>query len=125
MVPSESATTFEQVFSIQELVKKPLTSVPQRYLQQQYYNEPSLFPDETLSQALPIINLKKLIHGEDTELELEKLNSACRDWGFFQVSKLRCLLHFHFLTSFFLTSLYTYAVGGAWNKPTSAENTER
>ncbi|KAK8468968.1 hypothetical protein PHAVU_006G168190 [Phaseolus vulgaris] len=85
MVPSESATTFEQVFSIQELVKKPLTSVPQRYLQQQYYNEPSLFPDETLSQALPTINLKKLIHGEDTELELEKLNSACRDWGFFQL----------------------------------------
>jgi len=98
MAPSESATTFEEMLNIQELVKKPLTSVPQRYVQQQLYNEPSLFLDETLSQALPTIRLQKLIHGEDTEVELAKLNSACRDWGFFQVSKLRCLLHFHFLT---------------------------
>ncbi|CAJ1962093.1 unnamed protein product [Sphenostylis stenocarpa] len=85
MVSSESARTSEEVVNIQELMKKPLTSVPQRYVQRQYYNEPSLFPDETISQALPTINFKKLIHGEDTELELEKLNSACRDWGFFQL----------------------------------------
>ncbi|XP_020208266.1 protein SRG1 [Cajanus cajan] len=29
--------------------------------------------------------MKNLIHGEDKELELEKLNSACKDWGFFQL----------------------------------------
>ncbi|TKY71920.1 Codeine O-demethylase [Spatholobus suberectus] len=86
MLSSQSATreTFEAALSIQELIKKPLTSVPQRYIQKRCH-EPSPLPDETFSHALPTINLKKLVHGEDTELELEKLNSACRDWGFFQL----------------------------------------
>ncbi|WVY94459.1 hypothetical protein V8G54_033547 [Vigna mungo] len=85
MVSSDLVTMFEDVLSVQELIKKPLTSVPQCYVRQQCHNEPTLFPDETSSQELPIISLRKLIHGEDTELELEKLNSACRDWGFFQL----------------------------------------
>lgn len=87
MVFSQSAISREEVeeaMSIQELIKKPLTSVPQRYIQL-HNNEPSLLAGETFSHALPTINLKKLIHGEDIELELEKLTSACRDWGFFQV----------------------------------------
>ncbi|XP_014518145.1 protein SRG1 [Vigna radiata var. radiata] len=85
MVSSELVTMFEDVLCVQELIKKPLTSVPQCYVRQQCHNEPVVFPDETSSQELPIISLRKLIHGEDTELELEKLNSACRDWGFFQL----------------------------------------
>ncbi|RZB82290.1 codeine O-demethylase-like [Glycine soja] len=87
MVFSQSAISREEVeeaMSIQELIKKPLTSVPQRYIQL-HNNEPSLLAGETFSHALPTINLKKLIHGEDIELELEKLTSACRDWGFFQL----------------------------------------
>ncbi|RDX92504.1 Protein SRG1, partial [Mucuna pruriens] len=86
MVSSQSARreAFEEALNIQELIKKPLTSVPQRYVQR-HYHESSSFPDDNLGHALPIINLKKLIRGDDTELELEKLNSACRDWGFFQL----------------------------------------
>ncbi|KAK7412534.1 hypothetical protein VNO78_03998 [Psophocarpus tetragonolobus] len=80
---SESAS-FEQALNIQEIIKNPLTSVPQRYIQLPY-NEPSTLPDENLGQTLPTINLNRLIHGEDTQLELQKLNSACRDWGFFQL----------------------------------------
>lgn len=99
MVSSELVTMFEDVLCVQELIKKPLTSVPQCYVRQQCHNEPVVFPDETSSQELPIISLRKLIHGEDTELELEKLNSACRDWGFFQViiSKLIKLPFTHLL----------------------------
>jgi len=106
MVYSELVRTFEEVLSIQELIKKPLTSVPECYVQQQCHNQPALFPDETLSQELPTISLRKLIHGEDTELELQKLDSACRDWGFFQVSKLLSFLNFTHLFSSFGLSLY-------------------
>ncbi|XP_020224242.1 protein SRG1 [Cajanus cajan] len=70
----------EAVLSVQELIKKPLTSVPQRYITQ-----PSspLLQHQTLSHVIPTISLKKLIHGETHEQE--KLNSACRNWGFFQL----------------------------------------
>lgn len=85
MVSSQSPThKFEAALSIQELIKKPLTSVPQRYIQL-CHHEPSPFPDETFAHTLPTINLKKLIHGQDSELELDKLNSACTNWGFFQL----------------------------------------
>ncbi|KAK7303050.1 hypothetical protein RJT34_13949 [Clitoria ternatea] len=74
--------SFEAVLSVQEFINQPLISLPQRYIQP-HNTEPSL--DKTLCDAIPIINLKKLIHGEATQLELEKLNSACREWGFFQL----------------------------------------
>ncbi|KAL2341078.1 hypothetical protein Fmac_009018 [Flemingia macrophylla] len=77
--------TLETVLSIQELIKEPLTAVPQRYIQQHDQHKPSPFSDEISAYALPTINMKKLIQGEDTEIELQKLNSACRDWGFFQL----------------------------------------
>ncbi|TKY71921.1 SRG1 protein [Spatholobus suberectus] len=85
MASSQSASceSPEAVLSVQELIKKPLTAVPQRYIQ--HNHEPSAVQDETFSHAIPTINLKKLIHGEATEVEQEKLNSACRDWGFFQL----------------------------------------
>ncbi|KAK7331428.1 hypothetical protein VNO77_25653 [Canavalia gladiata] len=85
MVSSEVARSecSEAALSVQELIKKPLISVPKRYIQQ-HNHEPS-FHDETICHAIPTISMKNLIHGEATELELEKLNSACRDWGFFQL----------------------------------------
>ncbi|KAK7331432.1 hypothetical protein VNO77_25657 [Canavalia gladiata] len=70
--------------SVQELIKKPLTSIPQSYIQL-HNHEPSSLKNETFRHTIPTINFKKLIHGETKELELEKLNLACRDWGFFQL----------------------------------------
>ncbi|KAK7303051.1 hypothetical protein RJT34_13950 [Clitoria ternatea] len=71
----------EAALSVQELIKKPVSSVPERYIVKLDHNhEPSPVQDETI----PTINLKNLIHGEAT-LELQKLDSACRDWGFFQL----------------------------------------
>ena len=77
----------QSVLSIQELIKKPLTSIPQRYIRP-YNHGPSAIQNETLSSKIPTINLKNLIDGEATELELGKLSSACKEWGFFQVHKL-------------------------------------
>ncbi|KAK7331429.1 hypothetical protein VNO77_25654 [Canavalia gladiata] len=75
----------EAVLSVQELTKKPLTTIPQRYIQLHKRDQPSPSQNETLSHTIPTISLKTLIHGEAKELELEKLKSACRDWGFFQL----------------------------------------
>ncbi|XP_027338174.1 protein SRG1-like [Abrus precatorius] len=84
MVSSKVASceSSEAVLSVQEHIKKPLTSVPQRYI---HNHEPSASQDKTLCHTIPTINLKKLIHGEATELELARLHSACKDWGFFQL----------------------------------------
>ncbi|RDX83231.1 Protein SRG1, partial [Mucuna pruriens] len=75
----------EAVLSVQELIKKPLTSVPLRYVTQLHNHEPSAVQAGTFSHAIPTFSLKKLIHGEATETELEKLNSACSNWGFIQL----------------------------------------
>ncbi|KAK7303054.1 hypothetical protein RJT34_13953 [Clitoria ternatea] len=72
----------EAVFSsVQELVKKSLSSVPQRYVQPSSPN----FQDKTFCHEIPTIGLKKLMHNASQVLELDKLNSACTDWGFFQL----------------------------------------
>ncbi|KAI4305215.1 hypothetical protein L6164_028596 [Bauhinia variegata] len=69
--------------SVQELIKKPLPSVPQSYL---CLNDDEPFvQNETLSMKLPIIDMKKLVVEKDSDSELEKLHSACKDWGFFQL----------------------------------------
>ncbi|KAL2341080.1 hypothetical protein Fmac_009020 [Flemingia macrophylla] len=73
----------ETVLSVQELVKKPLTLVPQRYITDQPSSP--VIQHETFSHVIPTISLKKLIHGDATQTEQEKLNSACRNWGFFQL----------------------------------------
>ncbi|KAG4956076.1 hypothetical protein JHK85_042456 [Glycine max] len=84
-INSASCESSEALLSVQELIKKPLTSVPQRYITRLHNHEPSSVQDETLSHAIPTISLKKLIHGGATKTEQEKLNSACKDWGFFQL----------------------------------------
>ncbi|MCL7029592.1 hypothetical protein MKW94_005290 [Papaver nudicaule] len=40
-----------------------------------------------IDQTIPVINLQKLLSPEPItgELELERLHSACKEWGFFQV----------------------------------------
>ncbi|XP_027338175.1 codeine O-demethylase-like [Abrus precatorius] len=79
VVRSESSE--EAMLSVQELIKNPLTSLPHCYIQLDNHEPSSPFQDH----AIPTINLKNLIQGEATEQELQKLNSACRDWGFFQL----------------------------------------
>ncbi|XP_010057199.2 protein SRG1 [Eucalyptus grandis] len=66
--------------SVQELAKKAITELPPRYIRTDLDHGTSLL-------QVPVIDLSKLSSsdGDLTESELEKLHSACRDWGFFQL----------------------------------------
>jgi hypothetical protein len=63
--------------SVQELVKQPLTKVPERYVQQ---NQDPLHVSSiiSLSPQVPIIDLNKLLCEEDGT-ELKKLYHACKE----------------------------------------------
>lgn len=69
------------VDSVKELAKEALIKVPERYVHPNI-EPPILFHKDTLPQ-LPIIDLNKLL-SEDVK-ELEKLDFACKEWGFFQL----------------------------------------
>jgi len=67
--------------SVQELAEQGITKVPEQYLQP---NQDSILVSNTTSlPQLPIIDFDKLLC-EDA-IELEKLDNACKEWGFFQV----------------------------------------
>lgn len=67
--------------SVQELAKQPMTKVPERYLRP-IQEQPRLSNTHSLPQV-PVINLQKLLSEDATELE--KLDCAGKEWGFFQV----------------------------------------
>lgn len=77
-----------KVPSVQELVKKKPGSVPARYIirsDDPYHQHPPISPIQysSSSQEIPVIDLLRLLSGNSSELQ--KLDSACREWGFFQV----------------------------------------
>ncbi|CAK8567161.1 unnamed protein product [Lathyrus sativus] len=68
--------------SVQELAKKPNLQVPQQYLHPN--QDPIDVSNNTNSfEQFPVIDLGKLL-SEDSS-ELEKLDHACKEWGFFQL----------------------------------------
>ncbi|XVE84509.1 hypothetical protein DITRI_Ditri17bG0019400 [Diplodiscus trichospermus] len=74
-----------QVPSVQELAKRRLEIVPERYIRNDIaaINDPS-----GPSTAVPLIDMSKLQNNNDSQqqdLELQKLYSACKDWGLFQL----------------------------------------
>ncbi|RDY10073.1 Protein SRG1, partial [Mucuna pruriens] len=71
----------EIVPCVQELAKQPITKVPEQYLRPNI--DPPLGSNTTSLPHVPIIDLNKLL-SEDV-IELEKLDHACKEWGFFQL----------------------------------------
>ncbi|MED6193652.1 hypothetical protein PIB30_021627 [Stylosanthes scabra] len=70
---------------VQELAKQPLTTVPQRYIRPD--QDPTLL-SATISEALPqlpVIDMTKLLSQDLKQSELQKLDHACKEWGFFQL----------------------------------------
>ncbi|KAK7319169.1 hypothetical protein RJT34_03887 [Clitoria ternatea] len=67
--------------SVQELAKKSLTKVPDQYVIPE--GESVLASNATSLPQVPVIDLSKLL-SKDLK-ELEKLNYACKEWGFFQL----------------------------------------
>ncbi|RZC90048.1 hypothetical protein C5167_044678 [Papaver somniferum] len=74
--------------NVQEMAKQPLAEVPARYLridQDPLANVVS--SSSMIDKTVPVIDLQKLLSPEPIigEAELERLHSACKEWGFFQV----------------------------------------
>ncbi|RZC58301.1 hypothetical protein C5167_005604 [Papaver somniferum] len=74
--------------SVQELAKLTLSEIPSRYI---CTDENLMFPmgasviDD--HETIPVIDIKILLSPEPLigKLELDRLHSACKEWGFFQV----------------------------------------
>jgi hypothetical protein len=82
----EEAPTFAPslpVPNVQEMVKTNPLQVPKRYVRNQEEMEKVNYTPH-LSSEIPVIDLTLLSNG-NTE-ELLKLEIACREWGFFQVT---------------------------------------
>ncbi|CAK7350319.1 unnamed protein product [Dovyalis caffra] len=72
------------VFSVQELIKEPIISVPQQYVHLNQQN-PTVSEFTGPLPTLPTIDFKQLVSVDTTDLELERLHSTCKEWGFFQL----------------------------------------
>ncbi|KDP21181.1 hypothetical protein JCGZ_21652 [Jatropha curcas] len=71
--------------SVQKLVEEgSLLKIPPRYaiLDQ---DSPTVFGDGSLLLSVPVIDLGKLVAGDSMDSELERLDAACKEWGFFQI----------------------------------------
>ncbi|KAK2634475.1 hypothetical protein Ddye_029267 [Dipteronia dyeriana] len=68
---------------VQELAKKPLTSVPPRYVHPD--QDPPIISLDSSSPQVPIIDMQRLLSEDFMDSELQKLDQACREWGFFQL----------------------------------------
>ena len=91
----ESETEFKLgksiiVPSVQELTKEPIINIPARYVRDD--QDPLIVSDseESSLPSVPVIDLERLDVEDYTNSELERLHSACKDWGFFQVCIILC-----------------------------------
>ncbi|KAI3841879.1 hypothetical protein MKW92_038076 [Papaver armeniacum] len=72
--------------SVQELVKQEITEIPDRYIRTSCSPDHDTNPSDSAANTIPVINIQSLLSGDLTlaDNELEKLHSACKEWGFFQ-----------------------------------------
>ncbi|KAK4859075.1 hypothetical protein QYF36_026404 [Acer negundo] len=68
---------------VQELAKKGLTSVPPRYVH--HDQDPPIISLDSCSPQVPVIDMQRLLSEDFMDSELQKLDQACREWGFFQL----------------------------------------
>ena len=72
--------------SVQEMVKEKLIKkVPQRYVRSDL-NKAEMACDSGLKPEIPVIDMSRLCSLTTMDSEIEKLDLACKEWGFFQVS---------------------------------------
>ncbi|RXH99027.1 hypothetical protein DVH24_011352 [Malus domestica] len=87
-LPAGSGSS-NSLLSVIETAKEPLTSVPQCYVRLQQEPTPSELSDDNKGtfRSIPTIDMTKLVKGETSDFanQLEKLHSACKDLGIFQL----------------------------------------
>ncbi|OMO92622.1 Oxoglutarate/iron-dependent dioxygenase [Corchorus olitorius] len=69
---------------VQELAKKPITTIPSRYLVPDQENQ-VVSDVGSMGAEIPVIDMQALVSKESMDSELAKLDFACKDWGFFQL----------------------------------------
>ncbi|KAI3975851.1 hypothetical protein MKX01_030696 [Papaver californicum] len=76
--------------SVQELAKQSPAEIPDRYIRTDQDPVTDVSGASLTDQTIPVIDLQNLQSPEPSigELELERLHSACKDWGFFQLTVL-------------------------------------
>ncbi|KAJ1412069.1 Oxoglutarate/iron-dependent dioxygenase [Sesbania bispinosa] len=67
--------------SVHELAKQTITEIPEQYLRPN--QDPTVVSDKTSLPQVPVIDLNKL--SSEDAIELDKLDYACKEWGFFQL----------------------------------------
>ncbi|XP_019460642.1 PREDICTED: protein SRG1-like isoform X4 [Lupinus angustifolius] len=67
--------------SVKELTQQSFSEVPERYVRSD--QDPTFVSDAVSLPQIPVIDMNKLLYEEATELE--KLDHACKQWGFFQL----------------------------------------
>ncbi|KAK6917263.1 Non-hem dioxygenase N-terminal domain [Dillenia turbinata] len=72
------------ILSLQEIVKEPLSQIPDSYKIVDEQELPVLC-NMSFMPTVPIIDMKRLVMEESTDYELEKLHLACKEWGPFQL----------------------------------------
>ena len=71
--------------SVLELTKHPISKLPLRYERDD--QDPPIVFNEDSEPSVPVVDLHRLAIGDFAAAEMEKLHSACKEWGFFQVCK--------------------------------------
>ncbi|RZC86593.1 hypothetical protein C5167_029944 [Papaver somniferum] len=73
--------------SVQELAKLTLAEIPSRYIRTDE-NQLSKSASKIIDHGtIPVIDMQNLLSSDNVigKLELDKLHSACKEWGFFQL----------------------------------------
>ncbi|KAE8680044.1 Protein SRG1 [Hibiscus syriacus] len=66
-----------------ELAKESSTSIPSKYLRSDI--EKAVVPNGDHIPEIPVIDMQKLVSVGPNNPEVEKLDFACKEWGFFQL----------------------------------------
>ncbi|KAG5029301.1 Codeine O-demethylase [Glycine soja] len=86
MASSQQVSVFgssRSVLGVMDMPKKPEMGIPEMYIRPQ---EPTIRSNETTLPTIPVFDFKALLHENAIDdAELDKLFTACKDWGFFQV----------------------------------------
>ncbi|XP_050287572.1 protein SRG1-like isoform X1 [Quercus robur] len=70
--------------SVQELTKEPIINIPARYVRDDQ-EDPLIGSYDPSLPSVPVIDVERLDVEDYMNSELDRLHSACKDWGFFQV----------------------------------------
>ncbi|CAK9321152.1 unnamed protein product [Citrullus colocynthis] len=69
--------------SVLELAKQPIPRIPLRY--ERSDQDPPIVPSGESGPSVPVVDLHRLTIGDTAAPEADKLHSACKEWGFFQI----------------------------------------